>query len=55
MLFFNIFLKLNIHLHTEPSCLLEMILQSDVEIKSVSSVPKANSYESTAACMQHMV
>lgn len=31
-------------------CLLEMILQSHVEVKGVPSVPEANSYESAAAC-----
>lgn len=36
-------------------CLLEMVLQSHVEIKSVPSVPEANSYESTATCGRQVV
>lgn len=36
-------------------CLLEMVLQRHVEIKSVPSVLKANSYESTAPCGQEVI
>lgn len=39
-------------LYTKPPrrCLLEMVLQSHIEVKGVPSVPEANSYESTATC-----
>lgn len=33
-------------------CLLEMVLQSHIEIKGIPPVPKANTYESTATCRQ---
>lgn len=45
-----------VHLTLKPPsrCLLEMVLQSHVEIKRVPSVPEANSYKSTATCRQEM-
>ncbi len=45
------------HFTLKPPCphLLKMVLQSYVEIKSVPSVPKANSYERTATCRQGMM
>lgn len=38
------------HQNPPRHLLLEMVLQSHVEIKGVTSVPEANSYESAAAC-----
>lgn len=50
----TVYLKESILFSLKPPshCLLEVVLQSHVEIKSVPSVPKANSYKSAATCRQ---